>query len=187
MRTGTTGVPNAVKDERMRTTHPNQGRFTDPVEVTRLGRSLNKKALVKLALEAVQTLDWSSPDLIDKGTRGYQPRMMMTLLTYCYAVGRYGSQDIEQATRTDPTVRYICAREYPDERAIRHFRRYNRPLIQHCLAFVLQQLWDWKRDAGELDYDGADGREIKPNRHIAAEVNNRLEIASFTDLMEQED
>jgi Transposase domain (DUF772) len=171
----------------MRTTHQNQGGLAGPAEVSRLGRFLNKNALVKLALDAVQTLDWSNPDLINKGTRSYQPRMMMTLLTYCYTVGRYGSQDIEQATRTDPTVRYVCAREYPDERAVRHFRRYNRPLIQHCLAYVLQQLWNLKMGAGGADFQGVEGREIEPNRHVEAEVNNRLEIASFTDLMEQED
>ena len=71
--------------------------------------------------------------------------MMLTLLTYCYAAGIHGSDDIDRATRTDETVRYICARSAPGSAAIRGFRKMHRQLVEHCLASVLAEAWKLKR------------------------------------------
>ena len=35
--------------------------------------------------------------------------MMLTLLTYCYATGVYGSTDIELNMQHDRMIRYLCA------------------------------------------------------------------------------
>jgi len=41
------------------------------------------------------------------------PAMMLTLLIYCYATGRFGSRTIEAATHSDVAVRYVCANHHP--------------------------------------------------------------------------
>jgi hypothetical protein len=67
--------------------------------------------------------------------------MMMTLLSYCYATGVFGSGDIEQNLQADPMTRYLCARTYPDLDAIRMFRRHHGTQIRRCLATVFRQAW----------------------------------------------
>lgn len=56
------------------------------------------------------------------GSAQYPPGMMLTLLIYCYATGRFGSRSIEAATHSDVVVRYICANTHPDHDSICTFR-----------------------------------------------------------------
>jgi len=65
------------------------------------------------------------------------PRAMITLLTYCYSTGVFGSRDIELQINRDRMVRYLCANTYPDWNVIRAFRRQYRDKIQHCLERVV--------------------------------------------------
>src|SRR5258708_1546324 len=79
---------------------------------------VDEQLLVKLALDAVQTLDWPAAATDRNELR---PQMMLTLLSYCYAAGIYGSGDIAATLRSDRVLHYICARAYPDGRELRHF------------------------------------------------------------------
>ena len=92
-----------------------------------LRRWLGRRGLVGLALEAVQTVDWRVNPVTDDNQE-IRPQMMLTLLSYCYAAGICGSQDIEWAAQSDKTVRYICAGKEPDWPTIRRFRRRNAEL-----------------------------------------------------------
>lgn len=77
------------------------------------------------------TSDIGSPDL----------HMVQTLVTYCYAIGLCGSQDIETAIYRNETLQQLCDDYVPDVHAIRHFRRHNRELIQRWLQTVFQLAW----------------------------------------------
>jgi hypothetical protein len=44
--------------------------------------------------------------------------MMLALLIYCYATGRFGSRTIEAASYSDVAVRYLCANHHPDHDSI---------------------------------------------------------------------
>src|SRR5687767_7622607 len=66
-------------------------------------------------------------------------RMLVTLLTYCYARGIYSASMIESATHQDPVVRYICARYYPSAAEIRDFRRYKKDMVIKVLANALEK------------------------------------------------
>jgi hypothetical protein len=83
--------------------------------------------------------------------------MMLTLLTYCYATGVYGSADIELAIERDQMTRYLCARTYPDLDVIRGFRRLNLGEIKQCLAAVLKRAWELR-----FAEDDAPSGERKP-------------------------
>ena len=72
------------------------------------------------------------------GDEQYPPRMMLTLLIYCYATGRFSSRVIENATREDVVVRYICGGDlHPDHDTICTFRRKNRKLFEKAFVEVL--------------------------------------------------
>ena len=68
------------------------------------------------------------------GSEQYPPRMMLALLIYCYATGRFGSRTIEAASYSDVAVRYLCANYHPDHDSICAFRTANKQAFK--AAFV---------------------------------------------------
>lgn len=95
------------------------------------------ETLLALTLEAAQSLATRPPH--DHAERP-NPRMLLTLLTFSYASGWFRSEDVERAAATDPTGRYITAREPIRAADVRRFRRANRPWIEHCLTQVIAQI-----------------------------------------------
>jgi hypothetical protein len=83
--------------------------------------------------EAVLALD-------ETGSLSPKNRMLLTLLTYCYARGLYSAEAIECATHHHPTVRYICARDYPGAAEIREFRRNRKDLVIKALTNAFETL-----------------------------------------------
>lgn len=72
------------------------------------------------------------------GSAQYCPRMMLGLLIYSYATGRFSSRQIESATYRDVAVRVLCGNLHPDHDTICRFRRNNRPSIESCFVQVLE-------------------------------------------------
>ena len=106
-----------------------------PAMPAHLRQQLGERALIDLALAAVQTVGEGLPGPLAAAGR-HSPQMLLTLLTYCYAAGVYGSEDIEYDCRNDAATRYLCANASPDQDTIRNFRRANRRWIEACLACV---------------------------------------------------
>ena len=94
--------------------------------------------LVLFLLDAVRVIDISSITAhYERELRGfppYHPRMMLTLLIYCYATGTYSSRRIMRRCEEDVTCRVIVGEDVPDFRAISEFRR--RHLAQFQVLFV---------------------------------------------------
>jgi len=170
----TTGVSNQMKPMRNKPTSPGLA----PVD---LRESISEPILIQLALNSVQTLDWSSAELKAQETDEFRPQMMMTLLTYCYAAGLFGSWDIEWAIQNNRTARYICAHSYPDSKAIQAFRRRNRAFLHQTLTGLLQQAWAWRLDQGDEDYPGYAWVEAVLTSRLDASARNRLEVAAIMD------
>jgi hypothetical protein len=101
-----------------------------------LRQNVGESALLKLALDAAQTVVTEKQWLSGPGETQSGPQMLLALLTYCYAAGIYGSQDIESACHNDTVVRSICTETRPAWSAIWRFRNANRPWIEECLARV---------------------------------------------------
>ncbi|HXG48324.1 MAG TPA: transposase [Methylomirabilota bacterium] len=143
-----------------------------------LRRWFDDRTIVRLALDAVQSLERGIPPVPGQDL---SPRMMLTLLSYCYAVGVYGSEDIVWATRHDAAARYICAHNPPDMEAVRAFRRAARSKIAACLVRMMQQAWALKLDAAEVDYGGYGWFESDLNREIRDRADVKLEVAALMD------
>src|SRR6266498_2405152 len=103
---------------------------------------IGKKTLVKLILDAIAGLNarTAGREAGANGNPEFQPVMMLTLLTYCYAAGMYASTDIELNMQHDRMIRYLCAKNNLNLPALREFRRYSRDRIKECLATVLRRV-----------------------------------------------
>jgi transposase len=96
--------------------------------------------MVHFILDAVETLNPQGFRVNARGTGSeqYPPQMMLALLIFCYATGRFSSREIELATHSDVAVRYICGGDqHPDHDTICAFRRQNRGLFEECFVKVL--------------------------------------------------
>jgi hypothetical protein len=149
-----------------------------------LAEWIGEQRLVHLALDAVQGVNWKAEGKLPGTFSGHRPQMLLTLLTWCYAAGIYSSQDIARACRESKTLRYICARNFPDWLILRKFRRQHRELVDEALRKVLMQAWAGKLDDAETDYLGYQWIETDLSAQINASVRARLELAILLDGMD---
>ena len=96
--------------------------------------------LVHFILDAVEQVPLTGFHVNHRGTGSaqYPPAMMLALLIYCYATGRFGSRTIEAATHSDVAVRYLCANTHPDHDSICAFRAHNEAAFRAAFVSVLQ-------------------------------------------------
>lgn len=96
--------------------------------------------LVHFILDAVEQIPTAHFHVNERGTGSeqYPPGMMLALLIYCYATGRFGSRTIEAATHSDVAVRFLGANHHPDHTSICEFRTANRAAFQGAFVTVLQ-------------------------------------------------
>jgi len=150
----------------------NQTRTIFPVHVD-LRQRVGSNNLLRWALEAPQHVEGSAAETLKARFGDFRPQMMLTLLCFSYASSCYGSEDIERAIESDRTVRYICARIFPDAKAIRRFRRLFRPALDQCLAYVL------RRAARELSDTASLGAEVE--QQVVSATTEKIELAVVMD------
>ena len=96
--------------------------------------------IVHFILDAVEQLPGTAYRVNQRGSGSaqYPPTMMLALLIYCYATGRFGSRTIEAATHSDVAVRFICGNHHPDHASICAFRTANKVAFEASFVSVLQ-------------------------------------------------
>jgi hypothetical protein len=150
---------------------------------TDLRALIGADALLALTLNAAQTL--ATRPAHDPTARP-NPRMMLTLLTFSYASGWFGSEDVERAAGTDPTGRYISAREDIRAADVRRFRRANRPWIEHCLTQVIAQVWLRASQCPEFRDPAGAARHAVILEAALRNARRRLSLAVQLDAAESE-
>lgn len=156
-------------------------------------------SMVHFILEAVEGLDIRKFQINERGSGSaqYPPAMMLSLLIYCYATGRFSSRVIEEASWYDVAVRYICGGEkHPDHDTICAFRTRNREAFKETFVKVLmlaQELGYLKKVGGVA----VDGTKIMANASKHAAVSYKraeqmigqleLEIEQLTRKAEEAD
>jgi len=92
---------------------------------------LDEDHLVWFVIEAIEELDlepfYASYRVDGHGRAAHEPKMMVTLLTYAYAVGERSSRVIERRCRENVAFRVICANQVPEHATIA------RPGLLRCL------------------------------------------------------
>jgi transposase len=129
-----------------------------------------KDDLVHFVIEAVDGMDLSSFKVNERGTGSaqYPPRMMLSLLIYCYANGIFSSRRIERATYRDIAVRYLTGDTHPDHDTICTFRRENFAAVADCFVRVLELARELKLlKVGTVSVDGT---KIKANANLSRSV-----------------
>jgi transposase len=127
------------------------------------------------------------------GRAAFDPRMMVALLLYAYAVGERSSRQIERRCREDVAFRVICANRIPDHATIARFR------VRHeqALAATFTQVLVRCARAGLVSVGivALDGSPVSGNASpgatrtyaaIREEVDAILEQAAETDAAEDE-
>lgn len=143
-------------------------------------------SMAHFIIDAVDMLDLKRFSVNNRGSGSaqYPPSMMLALLIYCYATGRFSSREIEQATYHDVAVRYICGGDkHPDHDTICAFRLKNRAAFKEAFVKVLLLA----RELGHLKKVGGisvDGTKIKANasKHSAVSYKRAGEMIEQLEL-----
>ncbi len=156
----------------------------------------DRKSLLSLVLDAVSAVDQSSLRPVAPATAGiaFKPCNLLALLTYCYAAGIYGSQDIEDTLYRDGIFRLICGGEIPDWKSLRRFRRYNHAALQKCLEETCARACRMNGTPchprlvpGEATMSNSHRTEGIDRAEISSAVERRLERAMWLDHMAVDD
>ena len=141
---------------------------------------LPQDSMVHFVVDAVEMLDLKGFEVNERGSGSaqYPPKMLLALLVYCYATGRFSSREIELATYYDVAVRYICGGDlHPDHDTICAFRVKNREAFKDAFTKVLML----GSELGHLEKVGGisvDGSKIKANasKHSAVSYKHAGEM-----------
>jgi transposase len=119
--------------------------------------------LAWFVIEAIEELDlepfYAAYRQDGHGRAAHDPKMMLTLLAYAYAVGERSSRGIERRCREDVAFRVICANQIPDHATIARFR------VRHegALADLFGQVLGLCAEAGivEVGVLAVDGTKLE--------------------------
>lgn len=134
-----------------------EAQFREALVLADVSQWTGKGPLVSLVLDVTSAVEWLERAVTFQRPTPAAPRpqILLTVLTYCYATGLLSSEEVEQASRRDLMVQYLCAGARPTAEQLRLFRRRHRPLIARCLGRVLFSAWQFRlwlgltRDEGE--------------------------------------
>lgn len=144
--------------------------------------------LVHFILDAVEQIPTGHFRINHRGTGSeqYPPPMMLALLIYCYATGRFGSRTIEAATHGDVAVRYLCANHHPDHASICVFRTAHRAAFEAAFVTVLQLAQQLRLT--RVGTVSVDGTKIQANasKHAAVSYQRAGELIQQLQLEVQE-
>ena len=154
-----------------------------PCTTRHLPQSLNSNAgaarsMAQAVEAAARAVDQTTlmPVARHDGGLAFQPKVLLTLLSACYAHKTYSSAKVAALLRGDATLRQFCGNEVPDARMIRRFRSENREPLHRCLQSALRYLADQKV---------AEGLVTRVNEaQLSEEASRRIIMAMFTDSME---
>jgi transposase-like protein DUF772 len=153
-------------------------RLTLPLD---LGAWIDKAILREWIEEEIGTLNWSNPELVAylAANPAYKPRRMLGMLTYAYATGLFGSEEIVRNCYEDEHLRSFCQQESPTAISIKRFRRENRGLLKWCLQQLFKRAF--------RNRFGLEDRFIPAGlqRYLDHAASTRLNIARQMDRTEE--
>jgi hypothetical protein len=115
-------------------------------------------------------------------------RVLLTVLTYSYAIGLYGSEEIEDQLAHDAQLEYLSAKATLSACTLRQFRRYHRDLLQASLSALFQRVWQSR--AQQVNPDKQDSNVLLGRRGGRLEgvfqraANRRIADAVLADSIE---
>lgn len=143
--------------------------------------------LVWFVLDAVQGLDLAAfrarYKLGGAGRAAYDPKMMLTLLIYAYAVGQRSSRQIERLCDVDVAFRLICAQDAPDHATIARFRAEHEQSLGDLFTQILALCA--RAGMGRLGTVALDGTKIAADAALSANRSESRLREMVADILEQ--
>ena len=158
---------------------------------------LPEKHLARFVVEIVEQLDLQplKASYCGRGSRPYNPEMLVALLFYGYATGVFSSRKLERSTYDSVAFRYIAANKHPDHDTIAEFRKRFLPELAKIFVEILtiaRQMKVFK--LGKVSIDGTKieanaskhkalsyGHASKLEKLLKAEVAELLQKAESAD------
>ena len=154
--------------------------------------------LARFVVEVVSKLDLHELKMpyTGRGSKAFNPEMLLALLFYGYATGTFSSRKLEQATYDSLAFRYTAANTHPDHDTIATFRKrflkQLKPLFVQIL--VLAKTLGFLK-LGKISLDGSKiqanaskhsalswGHATELEERLKAEVARLMEMAAAADV-----
>lgn len=158
---------------------------------------LPEKHLARFVVEIVEQLNLQSLKACysGRGSRPYNPEMLVALLFYGYATGVFSSRKLERSTYDSVAFRYIAANTHPDHDTIADFRKRFLPELTKIFVEILAIAGQMKVfKLGKVSLDGTKvhanaskhkalsyGHACKLEQQLEAEVAELLQKAEQAD------
>ena len=156
---------------------------------------LPEKHLARFVVEIVEQLDLQplKASYCGRGSRPYNPEMLVALLFYGYATGVFSSRKLERSTYDSLAFRYIAANKHPDHDTIAEFRKRFLPELTKIFVEILTIAGQMKvLKLGKVSIDGTKvpanaskhkalsyGHACKLEERLEAEVAELLQKAEI--------
>lgn len=150
--------------------------WRDPLPVwVDLSAAVEAETLLSWIETEVAMLSWNMTEQYERSPAKHgvviELRRLLHLLSFSYATGLYGSEEIIRACRTDPLMRDICGGMVPFAHELQSARRRHRMLLEKVLAAVMLRV--------ALARPGVSG--IYVARNVSAGATQRLNAARHLD------
>jgi hypothetical protein len=147
-----------------------------------LSEWVDKPTLLRRIVEDVDSLDWGNPAVAEylQQRPEFQPKMMLQLLTYAYAVGVLDASEVEALFFGDKTFAALGWARPPKVKVIGRFRRENRGLLKWSLLQALNRIVREKYSLGTRLLPGL-------QRFLLDNAVQRLDLARQVDQSAAED
>ena len=121
----------------------------------------------------------------ERGYPPYDPRLMLKLILYGYAIGLVSSRKLERASYEDVAVRMLCADQHPDHRSIARFRKRHLAALGElfvqtlrlCRQAQLVGLGALALDGTKLRANASRHKAMSYERMVKAEAQLEAELA----------
>ncbi len=153
--------------------------------------------LARFVVEIVEQIDLRplKASYRGRGSKAYNPEMMVALLFYGYATGVFSSRKLERSTYDSVAFRFIAANEHPDHDTIATFRKRFLPQLTKIFVEILAIAREMKiLKLGKVSIDGTKiqanaskhkalsyGHACKLENRLKAEVAELLQKAQCAD------
>jgi transposase len=123
------------------------------------------------------------------------PSVLLSLLFYGYATGRFSSRKIEKATYEDLGYRYVAGGLHPDHDTIAHFRKTFLPELQGLFVEILLlaklagilKVGNLSLDGSKIHADASKSKAVSYGRLVELEKQLQNEVKQLFELGEQAD
>lgn len=125
-----------------------QAPFSIPAD---LSEWADKPLLLQWTVEEIDSLDWTSPELLQllRANPKFQPRFLLVLMVYAYSTGKRDSEEVAEIYYTEPALKHLFPGQTPSTAMLMRFRRDHRGLLRWGVSQILKRALRHHFDLGD--------------------------------------